>query len=665
MSLSFRAARCALAASVITIASLALAVPAAAAPATPAISHSAPDAALELSVLGSYETGVFDESAAEIVAYYDGRSYTVNAQKAVVDVVDVSDPSAPSLLYSIGGTGVANSVAVRDDGLGVVALESETKTGAGALLFFDANAASARILGSVEVGALPDMVTISDDGSYALVANEGEPSEDFDVDPEGSISVITLPDAVAAPAQDAVRTADFHDFEAGGLKTLDPAVRIFGPTPESDLPISRNLEPEYIAVSGGTAYAALQEANAVAVIDLATASVTEIWPLGYKDHSISGNGLDASDRDPEDAPTVNIATHEGLHGAYMPDGISSYTVAGQTYLVTANEGDSREWGDFVDAARVKDLGEDGLAPVCETSALAGQTGDADLGRLNVITDLGLSDDGSCYEELYAFGGRSFSIWTTAGDLVFDSGDGFEQLTAESMPEFFNSNHSESNLEGRSDDKGPEPESVTIGEIDGATYAFVGFERVGGIAVYDVTDPEQSSFVTYLNNRDFSISVEDADDPAAVLSAAGDLGPEGIAFVSAAESPTGEPMLAVGNEVSGTTGYYGITLTDDGSGGSDPGDGTDPGNGTDPGEDAEQGTDDPGAVPGGNDAQPGAGDVVDDDGAENADSAADEASGELPYTGVDGGLVAVLSALAAAVIALGATVLIVARRAARR
>ncbi|MCW4456890.1 choice-of-anchor I family protein [Microbacterium sp. MPKO10] len=626
--------------------------PASAAPATQPITLSSDDAALSLSVLGSYETGVFDQSAAEIVAFYDDRSYTVNAQNAVVDVVDVSAPTAPTYQYSISGTGVANSIAIRDDGLGVIALEAERKTDAGSLLFFDANTgASATVLGSVRVGALPDMVTISADGSYAVVANEGEPSDDFTVDPEGSIGIVALPDSITAPTQDAVRTADFHDFESGGSKALDDDVRVFGPTPESDLPVSRNLEPEYIAVSGGTAYAALQEANAVAVVDLATASVTDIWFLGFKDHGAAGFGLDASDRDPEDASTVNIATYEGLRGVYMPDGISSYTVGGDTYLVTANEGDSREWGDFEDGARVEDLGEDGFAPVCASSPLAGMTDDAELGRLTVVTDLGLADDGSCYEELYAFGGRSFSIWTTSGELVFDSGDSFEQITSEANPAFFNSNHSESDLEGRSDDKGPEPESVALGEIEGSTYAFVGFERVGGVAVYDVTNPSSSTFVTYLNNRDFSVSVEDADDPDAVLSAAGDLGPEGIAFVPADASPTGLPMLAVGNEVSGTTSFYGIALSDDGAGGPEPGDDTGSDDGSDaPGDDTDAGS-----------GQPSVGDQVGSDTSGDTDSSTDDASGELPYTGVDGGMVAVLSVMAAAVIAIGATVLIVARR----
>ena len=155
-------------------------------------------------------------------------------------------------------------------------------------------------------------------------------------------------------------------------------------------------------------------------------------------------------------------------------------------------------------------------------------------------------------------GRSFSIWTTDGAQVFDSGDAFERITYAANPDFFNSNHTESVLEGRSDDKGPEPENLTIGAVDGRTYAFIGFERVGGVVVFDITDPAASRFVTYVNNRDFSVSVEDADDPDSVLSQAGDLGPEGLAFIAAESSPTGAPLLAVANEVSGTTTLFSIT-----------------------------------------------------------------------------------------------------------
>jgi 5'-nucleotidase len=527
-----------------------------AAPSIDPVEVSAEGAALALSPVGTYETGVFDESAAEIVAYFDERMYVVSAQAGLVEVLDVNKPAKPKRIGELVADGIPNSVAVRADGLGVIALEdADDKTANGRLVFFDATKRTPRVLGSVEVGALPDMVAISSDGTRAVVANEGEPADDFSSDPEGSVAVVDLPAGVAAATQADVRLADFHEFEAGGSKTLPAEVRVFGPAPEADLPVSRNLEPEYVAVDGDIAYVSLQEANAIAVVDLASATVDEILPLGFVDHSAAGHGIDPSDRDPQDAPAFDIRTFQGLKGMYLPDGLVAYEADGETYLVSANEGDAREWGDYVEPARVKDLGDDGLAPICEASPAAALAGDADLGRLNVSTAMGLSDDGSCYEELYAFGSRSFSIWSTEGELVFDSGEDFERITHEAIPGFFNSNHSESNLEGRSDDKGPEPESLAIGEVDGRTYAFIGFERVGGVVVYDITEPTDAAFVTYLNRRDFSVSVE--DDGVERLSAAGDLGPEGITFIPAETSPTGSPMLAVANEVSGTTTMYAI------------------------------------------------------------------------------------------------------------
>ncbi|MGC5171781.1 choice-of-anchor I family protein [Microbacterium sp. DT81.1] len=522
------------------------------------IIYSADDAALELEPIGTFESGLFDQSGAEIVVPYGDRLFVVNAQAGSVDVLDYSDPADIVKEFQISSDGVANSVAVRADGLGVIAFEAPVKTDPGHLVFFDANApdAASASLGGVTVGALPDMVSISADGSYAVVANEGEPAEDFSIDPEGSVSIVSLPDLdeLTAPMQTDVRTADFHAFEG---EALPEGVRVFGPTPHGDdLPVSRNLEPEYITIDGDTAYAALQEANAVAVLDLGTAAVTDILPLGFKDHGVPGNGLDASDRDPNGAPTINIETYPGLHGVYMPDGLQSYAVDGETYLVTANEGDAREWGDYVEPSRVKDLEEDGYGPVCDN--LEAYTPDAALGRLNVTRELGFDEAEGCYDELYAFGGRSFSIWSTDGQQVFDSGDAFERIIAAANPGFFNSNHTASNLEGRSDDKGPEPESLTIGTLSGRSYAFIGFERVGGIAVFDITEPATSRFVTYIGNRDFSVSVEDADDPAAVLSGAGDLGPEGLVFIPAESSVTGTPLLAVANEVSGTTTLFSIT-----------------------------------------------------------------------------------------------------------
>ncbi|MDJ0377526.1 choice-of-anchor I family protein [Cryobacterium sp. PH31-L1] len=518
------------------------------------------DPYFDLAPLGSYETGTFDKSAAEIVTYHAAskRLFVVNAAQGAVDVLSIAEPTNPVKQFSLvaaetaisgGGTvptgAVANSVAVRADGLGAMAIESPTKTDAGWLVFFNVNAATPTILGAVTVGALPDMVSISADGKYAVSANEGEPNDQFTVDPEGSVSVVTLPGGISAPAQSDVASADFHDFEAGGSKTLGADVRIFGPTPQAGFPVSRNLEPEYVAIDPNrlTAYVALQEANAVAVVDLVTAEVTEVRSLGFQDHGIDGKGIDASDKD----STVNIQTYPGLKGMYMPDGINAYTAEDVTYLVTANEGDAREWGSYADGVRAEDL------TICTDSALFGKNTDAEMGRLNVSIEDGYNAVDDCYDELYSFGSRSFSIWNTDGDQTFDSGDDFEQITAAANPDYFNSNHSESDLEGRSDNKGPEPENLAIGAIDGRTYAFIGLERVGGIMAYDITDPTNAQFVTYINNRDFTV------DATNDLSGAGDLGPEGVTFISGAASPTGEPMLAVGNEVSGTTTIFSINV----------------------------------------------------------------------------------------------------------
>ncbi|MBG6083784.1 hypothetical protein IW252_000551 [Zhihengliuella flava] len=519
--------------------------------------------------MGTYQTGIYDQGAAEIVQAFGDRVFQVNAAKGAIDVLDVSNPASPRLSFTIASEdGIANSVAIRSDGLGVVALEpAQEKTLPGRLMFFDATSQGQAILGEVTVGALPDMVTFSDDGRYAVVANEGEPSEDFAVDPEGSVGVVSLPQELAAPAQTDVSTADFHAFEGD---ELPDGVRIFGPAPHGDdLPVSRNLEPEYVTTSGTTAYVALQENNTIAVVDLPSATVTDLLPLGAKDWGTVP--LDASDRDPEDAPRVNLETYPGLFGLFMPDGLHSYEVDGETYLVTANEGDMREWGDFVGGDRVKNLADAGHGSVC--ASLAESTHDAQLGRLEVALDMGFDAEAGCYRELYAYGARSFSIFDTAGQLVFDSGADFERITAalsESTDLVFNAGHDNNEVENRSDAKGVEPENLVIGELEGRTYAFIGFERLSGVIIYDITDPTAPVYESYLNNREFTTNLgdeyealEDAGasdaERAALVNQVGDLGPEGLDFVPAAASPNGEPLLVVGNEVTGTTTIHTISV----------------------------------------------------------------------------------------------------------
>ena len=486
-----------------------------------------------LSVLGTFETGVFDDGAAEINAYDPDsqRLFVVNSNAVTIDILDLSDPTNPTKIGEIDATAFgagANSVAVKD-GIVAVAIENEVVTDNGKVVFFDADG---EFLGEVVVGALPDMVTFTPDGTQVLVANEGEP--DDGVDPEGSISIIDLSNGVDNAT---VETADFTAFDGQEADLRAEGVRIF-----PDATFSQDAEPEYIAVSpdGTQAFVSLQENNAVAVVDIANKAVTDIIGLGVKDHSVEGNGIDASDRD----DAINIDTYP-VFGLFMPDAIASYEFGGVNYFVTANEGDARD-----EDARVKDLV---LDPTAFPNAAELQL-EENLGRLEVSTIDGDTDGDGDFDALYAYGARSFTIFDAEGNLVFDSGDDFEQITADLIPEFFNSTNDENgSFDSRSDAKGPEPEGVVIGEVDGRTFAFIGLERVGGIMVYDITNPAEASFVDYLNNRNFDVEAELADG--STNPAVGDLGPEGLTFISADDSPTGAALLAVSNEVSGTTTIY--------------------------------------------------------------------------------------------------------------
>ncbi|ACP33232.1 choice-of-anchor I family protein [Corynebacterium aurimucosum] len=563
MSRSF--SRRSLALCVATATSLSVAVPASsAAIVNNVIEHSAADASLKLTPVGTYESEVYAESAAEIVAFHPAskRILTVNAHAGQIDILDASDPAKPTLIGSISaGKGKEiNSVAVRPDGLAVAAVQQADKTEDGDALFFNAAAADLDTaeLGRVMVGALPDNVHLTADGGYALVANEGEPSNelnaegtDYVTDPEGSVSVIKLPEAVEAPTQADARIAGFTAFDG---QPLPEGVRVFGPSGHDSKP-SIDFEPEYITSQDGKAFVTLQEANAIGVIDIESATVEKILPAHIADHSQVP--LDPSNKD--DAAELRTIPVKGLS---MPDSIGAFTAGGQTYFATANEGDAREWGIkekdggsgvYTDEVELKDLVEEGK--VCE-----GALGDVDLdkladkkeaGNLKLSNASGWNEEKGCFDELYAYGSRSFSIYDSEGNIVFDSGAEFEKITAElNEPGIFhhNADNEEATFDDRSDNKGPEPEALTIGTVGERTYAFIGAERVGGIFVYDVTDPTNASFVTYVNNRDFS-----TDE----FAAAGDLGPEGFAFVDKADSPNGEHLLIVGNEVSGTTTAYNV------------------------------------------------------------------------------------------------------------
>ncbi len=504
-----------------------------------------PPVGLSLRLIGRHETGVFDEGAAEIVTFDDvtKRVFVVNASQATIDVLNITNPAEPAKLATIDVAdadplktlGSANSVAAKN-GVLAVAIEAEPKIEPGVVAFYDTD--SLELLGQVEVGSLPDMLTFTPDGSKVLVANEGEPATDYSIDPEGSVSVITMPAAFASPPS--VQTVGFASLDSSVDELRARGVRVYGPGST----VAQDFEPEYIAVSadGKTAWVTLQENNALAIIDVTTATLTSVVPLGFKNHALLGNELDASDRD----GAIDIRSWP-IFGMYQPDAIAAYQVAGQTYLVTANEGDAREYEELSEALRLGNA--DYVLDPLRFPDAASLKLENNLGRLNVTSQLGDTDGDGDFDAIYAFGARSFSVWSETGALVYDSGSELELRTAKRFPANFNASNTNNTFDNRSDDKGPEPEAVTIGDVGGTPFAFIGLERVGGVMVYDLTLPENPRFVSYVNTRDFLADVE---------SDGGDLGPEASAFIAADASPTGKALLVVGNEISGSTAFFEIT-----------------------------------------------------------------------------------------------------------
>ncbi len=500
---------------------------------------------VKLKLIGVHTNGPpYNTSAAEIVAHEPAtqRLYVVNAQGKRIDVMDIQDPTNPTKIAILDMSpygAVVNSVAARN-GLFAVAVEAPVKTDPGKVVFFDVDL---NVAGVVQVGALPDMLVFTPDGRHVLVANEGEPNtyNDFgsetngpSIDPEGSISIINL-DWGPKHAANRVRTAGFTAFNG---VPLDPSIRIFGP----NATVAQDLEPEYITISADskTAWVTLQENNAIATVDIRSGKVTRLDGLGFKDHSLPGNGLDASDQD-----GANNIANWPLWGVYMPDTIASYRVGGQTFLVMANEGDTRTWPGYNEEARVSSLTLDPTAfPNAAVLKLTNQ-----LGRLTVTKANSDPDNDGDVDVLYSLGGRSFSIRTVTGQLVYDSGDEFEQMTAALLPANFNCSNTSNSRDGRSTSKGPEPEGLAIGKVSGHTLAFIGFERIGGIAVYDISNPYAPEFLDYVNNRNFSNPFN--------FATAGDLGPEGLLFIHPNDSPNYKPLLVVAHEISGTTTIFEI------------------------------------------------------------------------------------------------------------
>ncbi|SFI97387.1 hypothetical protein SAMN05216258_111143 [Albimonas pacifica] len=480
-----------------------------------------PSGSVRLAPVWRHDSGV-GEGGSEVVQFDAGKLALTNGENDSVDVLDAADGS---LLLSIDLTALEGYAGVQSvdikNGLIAAAIarapvemtifgETTMVSQPGFVAIFDAETGA--LISTADVGNLPDMLTFTDDGTQILVAGEGEKNEesDNDDDPLGTVAVIDVTDP-AAPASTILDFIAFNGFED---LARDNGVRI-----APGVNFALDMEPEYIALSpdGSTAFVTLQENNAVAVLDIASMTITEVIGLGTRDFSAPGNELDANDNG-----VIELENFDDLVGLFMPDAIASYEAGGQTYFVTANEGDDRGF----DSARVGSLLEDGLIdPSVDTAGLE---------RLAVSTVDGDTDGDGDIDVLHALNTRSFSIFAEDGTLVYDSGSLFETFIAANYPERFNDDDGEEG-ENRSDAKGPEPEAIEIGQAYGKTFAFIGLERDSGVFVMDITDPADVSLVDYMPGF-----------------GNGNLNPEVIEFIPQEQSATGFAQIAVSYEVSGTT-----------------------------------------------------------------------------------------------------------------
>jgi len=536
---------------------------------------SAAPSAGELASVGRWVSGS-GLGGAEITAY-DAKSFRMfvtNGATNQIDIVDIKNPKKPVLFgrINLAKSGVVGiqSVAVKDGIVAIAAVMSTNKAEAGRVFLADVNGKLVpSALTGIAVGSLPDSIHFSPNGQYVITANEGEPTSycltngtlPTTTDPNGSISIIDI-----SKKKLTATTIDFSAFDIRKDALTYTGARVFGP----NATVAQDLEPEFITISNDSNYAwvTLQENNAIATIDLTTKTIIAVNGLGFK--SFNTGGLDSSDKD----NAINITT-KNVYGMYQPDGITQMTIGETTYLITANEGDAREYACLMggtDAATLEAedvrFGKNAASTVDATLKT-----DAVAGRLKVTPFTPASVTGApitaktTVSDAYSYGARSFSVWkatTLEGvftmDQVFDSGSSIEKQLASLAPTRFNADWNTTTgiinaVDARSGSKGPEPEGLGIGTAYGRMWMVVGLERDGGLMLYDMTNPTAPEFKSYINTSNPAGNMLQSTKK---IAAAGDVSPEGILIISPKDSPTGKALVIASYELSGTVGIYEIT-----------------------------------------------------------------------------------------------------------
>lgn len=505
--------------------------------------------------------------------------------------------------------GDVSDVRVSSKGL-IAASVFDRDTREGTVQFLDfSKEGSFESLGSVKVGFQPDQLAFTKNGKKLVTADEGEPlmfygSDESAQNPKGSISII---DVANDPSKSKVNTLY---FTKSNKYYEDNGVRLYGPEKVGNNKFAEfDIEPEYVGITGNNkALVALQENNALAEVNLKKGKITGVFGLGYKDWS--GIPIDTTDKDDGYNPTVK----EGLTSARMPDGIDTFkTKFGgkkQILFISPNEGDGRvrpdevnfeapadgvySWGTNSTGAEIESF-TDPLTLSDEIyiydQAGVGSSGDfeaeeedeffitqkygvgaddefwSDEVRSKDLEDFGdvskydsqiigegrlktLADQNDLVTgNLVGFGGRGFSIHNSKGDVIYDSGNLTEEIAAELgyYPD------------GRSDDKGTEPETVEYFSFgkkkDKRHYIAVALER----CFNNGDDDELGTIVPIFEVVDLdAANNDDRVKHVATLQSPESLSPEGLLFVHDTNS---SGHMFVTNEVSRTLDSYAISLSD--------------------------------------------------------------------------------------------------------